>query len=95
VNSQENNTEIYFRWFLGSGLTRGKIMLSTHVSQQDVDQMTPDTVAELARRLEADAYDNAFEGLQDWHLLRALAFQRPELVESYIYLLDMEAFDES
>lgn len=70
-------------------------MLSTHVSQQDVDQMTPDTVAELARRLEADAYDNAFEGLQDWHLLRALAFQRPELVEAYIYLLDMEAFDES
>jgi hypothetical protein len=48
-----------------------------HVSQQDVDRMTPESVAELARRLEADAYDNAFEGLQDWHLLRAIAFQRP------------------
>jgi len=72
-----------------------KIMLSLHVSQQDVDKMTPDSVAELARRLEADAYDNAFEGLQDWHLLRAIAFQRPELAESYLYLLDMEAYDES
>ena len=57
--------------------------------------MTPDTVAELARRLETDAYDNAFEGLQDWHLLRAIAFQRPELVESYVYLLDLEPYDES
>lgn len=75
---------------------RGKlIMLSVHVSQDAVSEMTPDTVEELARRLEADAYDNAFEGLQDWHLLRALAFQRPELVESYVYLLDLEPYDES
>ncbi len=70
-------------------------MLSLHVSQQDVDTITSDAVAELARRLEADAYDNAFEGLQDWHLLRAIAFQRPELAEPYLYLLDMESFDES
>jgi hypothetical protein len=75
--------------------TGKKIMLSLHVTQQDVDKMTPESVAELARRLEADAYDNAFEGLQDWHLLRAIAFQRPELAESYLYLLDMEAYDES
>jgi hypothetical protein len=75
--------------------TGEKIMLSLHVTQQDVDKMTPESVAELARRLEADAYDNAFEGLQDWHLLRAIAFQRPELAESYLYLLDMEAYDES
>ncbi|MEM6436733.1 MAG: DUF2555 domain-containing protein, partial [Cyanobacteria bacterium P01_D01_bin.115] len=39
-------------------------------------------------------YDSAFEGLKDWHLLRALAFQRPELVEKYTYLLDNEPFDE-
>jgi hypothetical protein len=45
--------------------------------------------------LESDAYDNAFQGLQDWHLLRALAFQRPELAEPYLYLLDLEPFDES
>jgi hypothetical protein len=28
-------------------------------------------------------------------LLRALAFQRPELAEPYLYLLDLEPFDES
>jgi hypothetical protein len=60
-----------------------------------VSEMTPDNVADLARRLETDAYDNAFQGLQDWHLLRALAFQRPELAEPYLYLLDLEPFDES
>ncbi|MGF1566587.1 MAG: DUF2555 domain-containing protein [Nodosilinea sp.] len=70
-------------------------MMSLRVSQQTVSEMTPDTVAELASRLEVDAYDTAFEGLQDWHLLRALAFQRPELVESYLYLLDLEPYDES
>lgn len=65
-----------------------------HVSQQTVSAMTPESVAELARRLEQDAYDSAFEGLQDWHLLRAIAFQRPELVEPYVHLLDLQAFDE-
>lgn len=69
-------------------------MTTLHVSQQTVSAMTPESVAELAKRLEQDAYDTAFEGLQDWHLLRALAFQRPELVESYVYLLDIEPFDE-
>lgn len=69
-------------------------MTTIHVSAQDISAMTPESVAELATRLEQDAYENAFEGLNDWHLLRALAFQRPELVESYVYLLDIEPFDE-
>ena len=50
---------------------------------------------QLAQRLEQDEYTTAFEGLQDWHRLRSVAFQRPELVESYLHLLDMEAFDEA
>lgn len=70
-------------------------MSTLHVSQQSVSAMDPDSVAELAKRLEQDAYDNAFEGLQDWHLLRALAFQRPELVRGYVHLLDIEPFDEA
>ncbi len=70
-------------------------MLSVHVSPEMVSEMTPDYGADLAHRLESDAYDNAFQGLQDWHLLRALAFQRPELAEPYLYLLDLEPFDES
>jgi hypothetical protein len=69
-------------------------MTTVNVSQQEISEMTPESVAELATRLEQDAYDNAFEGLNDWHLLRAIAFQRPELVESYVYLLDIEPYDE-
>jgi Protein of unknown function (DUF2555) len=65
------------------------------IAQQTIAAMTPDTVAELARRLEADNYASPFEALQDWHLLRAIALQRPGLTEDYLYLLDFEAFDEA
>ncbi len=64
-------------------------------TSQDVAQLTPEDVARLAARLEADDYQDAFAGLQDWHLMRAIAFQRPELIEPYLYLLDMEAYDEA
>jgi type IV secretory pathway ATPase VirB11/archaellum biosynthesis ATPase len=64
-------------------------------SSPKISTLTADDVAELASRLETDNYSNAFEGLQDWHLLRAIAFQRPELVEPYLHLLDLEAFDEA
>lgn len=70
-------------------------MNTLHISSQDVDRLGPADVDALAKRLEQDEYTNAFEGLQDWHLLRAIAFQRPELVEPYLYLLDLEAFDEA
>ncbi|ASC70870.1 hypothetical protein XM38_018180 [Halomicronema hongdechloris C2206] len=70
-------------------------MTTLHVSQETISEMTPESVAELAKRLEQDAYDNAFEGLQDWHLLRAIAFQRPELATPYGHLLDIEPFDEA
>jgi hypothetical protein len=40
-------------------------------------------------------YASPFDGLADWHLLRAIAFQKPELAEPYLHLLDMEAYDES
>jgi len=70
-------------------------MTTLHVSQETISEMTPESVAELAKRLEQDAYDNAFEGLKDWHLLRAIAFQRPELAAPYEHLLDIEPFDEA
>ncbi len=66
-----------------------------HIPTQAIAQMTPEDVAQLAQRLEQDEYNSAFEGLKDWHLLRAVAFQRSELVEPYMHLLDLEAFDES
>ncbi|MEO1300112.1 MAG: DUF2555 domain-containing protein, partial [Cyanobacteria bacterium J06636_16] len=61
-------------------------MITVHMSPESISAMNQESVAELAKRLEQDAYDTAFEGLQDWHLLRALAFQRPELVTNYLHL---------
>jgi hypothetical protein len=61
----------------------------------DVDTFTEEDVANLANRLEQDDYNTPFEALSDWHLLRAIAFQRRELVEPYLYLLDIETYDES
>ncbi|QIZ70578.1 protein IsiD [Oxynema aestuarii] len=70
-------------------------MITATISKRDIAALTPSDVEQLAFRLECDEYTNAFEGLNDWHLLRAIAFERPELVEPYIYLLDLEAYDEA
>ena len=70
-------------------------MQTKQLSNQPIEAFTHEEVAELAKRLEQDAYESAFEGLQDWHLLRSIAFQRPELAEPYVHLLDLEPFDES
>jgi uncharacterized protein (DUF849 family) len=64
-------------------------------TDRDIAQYTADDIASLAERLEKDDYSNPFEALQDWHLLRAIAFQRQELAEPYLYLLDLEAYDEA
>ena len=64
------------------------------ISKQNISAITAAEVEDLAMRLEQDNYTNAFEGLNDWHLLRAIAFQRPELVEPYVYLLDLDPYDE-
>ncbi|MFB2645870.1 DUF2555 domain-containing protein [Raphidiopsis sp. BLCC-F218] len=69
-------------------------MTTTSISKKEIAAMTPTDVKNLASRLELDNYSNAFDGLNDWHLLRAIAFQRPELVEPYVYLLDLEPYDE-
>ena len=69
-------------------------MPAMHIAPEQVSAMTPETVEALATRLETDDYASVFDGLNDWHLLRAIAFQRPELAEPYVYLLDFEPFDE-
>ncbi|MBW4531189.1 MAG: DUF2555 domain-containing protein [Aphanothece saxicola GSE-SYN-MK-01-06B] len=53
-----------------------------------------EAIAELARRLEEDDYPTPFAGLADWHLLRALAIHRPDLIRPYVHLVDQEPFDE-
>lgn len=70
-------------------------MATLTLESLNVEVLTQEEVAELANRLEQDDYASAFDCLNDWHLLRAIAFQRPEMVEEYYYLLDMVAFDES
>ena len=71
------------------------MMETLTISKQEIATMTVAQVEELAVRLEQDNYTNAFDGLNDWHLLRAIAFQRPELVEPFLHLLDLEPYDES
>jgi hypothetical protein len=56
--------------------------------------LVEEAVAALARRLEEDDYPSPFAGLQDWHLLRAVAIHRPELARPYVHLVDQEPFDE-
>ncbi len=70
-------------------------MKTLKLKGQNISDLTADDVAILADRLERDEYDSPFEALEDWHLLRAIAFQREELIEPYIYLLDIEAYDEA
>lgn len=65
------------------------------ISLELVDSFNEEMTFELAKRLEEDNYKTPFDGLNDWHLLRALAINRPELTTNYIHLLDQEPFDEN
>ena len=69
--------------------------IATTTQERKIADLTEEDVANLADRLERDDYNTPFEALKDWHLLRAIAFQRRELVEPYVYLLDIETYDES
>ena len=64
------------------------------ISEELVISFDEAMTSELAKRLEEDNYPTPFDGLQDWHLLRALAINRPELTTEYVHLLDQEPFDE-
>jgi Protein of unknown function (DUF2555) len=70
-------------------------MTTLSLEHLEVEKLEDEDVAELAARLEQDDYPTVFDCLNDWHLLRAIAFQRPELAEPYLHLLDLEPFDES
>jgi len=64
------------------------------ITSEQLAAFDEEATAELARRLEEDDYPTPFAGLSDWHLLRALAIHRPELVVPYVHLVDQEPFDE-
>ena len=67
----------------------------TKISKELVNSFDEKMTLELATRLEEDNYTTPFDSLKDWHLLRALAINRPELTSDYIHLLDQEPFDEN
>ena len=72
-----------------------KFIDETKISEELVNSFNEEMTVELAKRLEDDNYITPFDGLKDWHLLRALAINRPELTADYIHLLDQEPFDEN
>jgi len=71
------------------------IISENKISEELVNSFDEEKSLELSKRLEEDNYNNPFDGLKDWHLLRALAINRPELKSNFIHLLDQEPFDEN
>ena len=72
-----------------------KFTSDNKISAELVNSFNEEMTYELAKRLEEENYETPFDGLKDWHLLRALAINRPELTSDYIHLLDQEPFDEN
>ena len=72
-----------------------KFTSENKISEELVNSFDEKMTHELATRLEEDNYKTPFDGLKDWHLLRALALNRPALTPDYIHLLDQEPFDEN
>ena len=71
-----------------------KFTSDNKISEELVNSFNEEMTFELAKRLQEENYATQFDGLKDWHLLRALAINRPELTSDYIHLLDQEPFDE-
>ncbi|MCT0208220.1 DUF2555 domain-containing protein [Synechococcus sp. CS-1332] len=67
---------------------------SPSITPEQLAAFDDESIADLARRLEDDDYPTPFAGLADWHLLRALAIHRPDLIQPYVHLVDQEPFDE-
>ena len=72
-----------------------EFVFENKISDELLNSFDETMTLELATRLEEDNYETPFAGLKDWHLLRALAINRPELTSNYIHLLDQEPFDEN
>ena len=64
------------------------------ITAEQLQKFDEQSIAALAARLEEDDYPTPFDGLQDWHLLRALAIHRPDLAFPYVHRVDQEPFDE-
>ena len=72
-----------------------KFISENKISEELVNSSNEEMTFEVAKRLEEGNYNTPFEGLKDWHLLRDLTINRPELTTNYVHLLDQEPFDEN
>ena len=70
-------------------------MTTINLTEKDISALTEEDIIALVGRLDQDDYNNPFESLKDWHMLRTILFQRQDLAEPYLYLLDIEAYDEA
>lgn len=77
-----------------SGVESGADRQAAALSPERLAAFDETSIAELARRLDDDDYPSPFDGLADWHLMRALAIHRPDLAHPYLHLVDQEPFDE-
>ena len=75
-------------------MTDSSAAATAAISPERLASFDEASVAELARRLDEDDYPTPFAGLDDWHLMRALAIHRPDLARPYVHLVDQEPFDE-
>tara|TARA_B100000886_G_C20095586_1_gene355709 strand:+ start:264 stop:485 length:222 start_codon:yes stop_codon:yes gene_type:complete len=72
-----------------------KFISENKISKELVNSFDEDMTLDLSKRFEEVNYTILFDGLNDWHLLRALAINRPELRSDYIQLFYQEPFDEN
>ena len=93
ISILNNSLRHYYQIILT--LLNMKFISENKISEELVNSFDEEMTLELAKRLEEDNYNTPFDGLKDWHLLRALAINRPELTTNYTHLLDQEPFDEN
>ena len=93
ISILNNYLRLYYKSILT--LLNMKFISENKISEELVNSFDEEMTFELAKRLEEDNYNSPFDGLKDWHLLRALAINRPELTTKYTHLLDQEPFDEN
>ena len=72
-----------------------KFTTDNKISSKLVNSFNEEMTFELAKRSEDDNCQIPFDRPKDWHLLRALTLNRPELSSDFIHPLDQEHFDEN
>ena len=72
-----------------------KFISENQISEELVNSFDEEMTLELAIRLKEGDYKTPFDVVKDWHLLRSLAVNRPQLKANYIHLLNKEPFDEN